>query len=220
MNNAWLSMITGCQGSKLLLKNNRQHGWYLAFGTDGKSACLGIPVQRVLMGELPVFIPDSIDKYTWLPILDLTEWTATSFIFKSPLYVRIATGIWPEQACVMTWDDRYPEEPLLRHACRQGFWSMSKTGLKRIAKHLGIGILASDSVHDIIAKIAKHEWGDEFSDGLELQILRSRIAPKNEAVEMLMECEEATDLMDKSDQAMQVSRNTTMASEMLRSFWA
>ena len=200
---SWLCSLFGLANANLLISSPgfEQGRWHLVFGTAGGSATLGLPFYKNAIGDKTFWKPGNATEYKLIPIVNLDEWTATSFQFRSPLWYRITTGRFPESSApVMVQDDGAPEEGLVKHALRKGWWKAPISALRRFCKHRGVAFNNTDRVGPLLLKAAKHEWGEEFDEELALLILQARMVSEDQALRLLCECEDAEDALDKSDQ--------------------
>lgn len=211
----WQSSVIGGAARKLLLSHPNVEGgkWFVSLGTGGGKMAAGLPLTLVRHQGKDFFVPEKMQKFHWLPILDWTEWKCLPYAFKAPLGIKCSTKRWLQhEFCVVIAPDRAPEDAdnLITVAAKHAFWDMPKTALRAVAQHVGAIYDKTSEVPDLIVAIANAVLDNPTDEQL-INILRLRVRVDDEALEMLgQEC--AQEMLDK-DEKDDVEKGKTKASE-------
>eukprot|EP00971_Amphidinium_carterae_P330665 6463831-Amphidinium_carterae.1 len=170
---------------------------YLVGKTFAGSAVLCLPVRRERIGFHSVFVLEPVTKLHWISICAVESWKAQGFSWVSPLQLRLTTGKWlGDHLCVML--AKGPEETLLRHCAREGFYDMPKSALTALAKEVGCDIRNGSALPDVLLQLCSCVL-PALTDEDKLCILRKRMPAMGDVEQPLVENEEAHELLEDKD---------------------
>eukprot|EP00971_Amphidinium_carterae_P104666 2072775-Amphidinium_carterae.2 len=170
---------------------------YLVGKTFAGSAVLALPVTRVHVNQHTVFVLEPVRGIHWISILGVESWKAQGFSWVSPLQLRLLTGKWLEgRLCVML--AKGPAESLVKHCAREGFYDMPKSALSAIAKEVGCDMKAGAHLPEMLLALCSFLL-PSLTDEDKLGILRKRMPAMGDLEQLLLDNEEAQELLEEKD---------------------
>ena len=184
---------------KIILRNKsfEKGAWFLAVRQFTGVSVLALPLAELTHEGMSYFVVDKVRKHFWLPMIEPTAWMCCSFVFKSPLSVKLKQGKWCHRyGCLM--EPTCEPTHLLALCARNAFWVVPKTTLVTAAKQLGIEVDPASSLPQLILTMAEKILG-KLSDEEKLQLLRKRLPKQDDVQELLMAQENLDELLEKDD---------------------
>ena len=137
-----------------------------------------------------------LEDIVFLPVDRIEEWRAMTFSWCSPLGARLRSKRWIPGVCALIRPTCEPA-PLLQVAARRGFYKIPKQGLLQIGRHVDAPLVRTDLLPKVLLDLCTKVLGP-LSDEIQLEILRHRIARRDDATDFL-QTEEAKEMLEKDD---------------------
>ena len=184
---------------KMLIRHKAYEGgaWFLAVKNYTGMSVMALKLQAVQHSGHSFFACETVTRPHFLPIVETESWQCCSFAFRSPLFIRLATGAW----CVSQGSlIRATSQPtsLLKLAAQNSFWTLPKTALATIGKEVGVHLDKSRPLAELILCFAESILG-ALSDEEKLRLLRLRLPKKGDIEEWLLQQEDLGELLEKDD---------------------
>eukprot|EP00971_Amphidinium_carterae_P152036 3013500-Amphidinium_carterae.1 len=149
---------------------------HLAGKTWAGACCLGLPLRAV---------PHAGKTYY---VLDASE---------SPLHIKIATGSFIRGASALM-EPEGKARSLLETCAEEAFYSIPRQGLGQLATEFGVPVPAGADFAQLLLALCTHALGD-LSAEKQLTLVRKRLPHLSDLQSMMMETDDATDLLDEAD---------------------
>jgi len=217
LGNLWLCSCF-CQASnKILLREKLPGGGhgkpFFAIGSCPGSSGLGWPAEEIHVPGyadrrcwVPSKTPPSEHREVFLVLLDLHQWEAVSFEWRSPVWQQLefprAAGKWPESIRAIS-DKGQDWKPLLETAARAGFWTLDKdSSLKPIAAACGLELMEGSTVFETTFQLVKHVLSCSDEECVPIMQLRAAMVDDHEAacLDALLEMDECVGMLDKEEE--------------------
>ncbi|CAE7209363.1 unnamed protein product [Symbiodinium sp. CCMP2592] len=184
---------------KMLIRHKSYEGgaWFLAVRNYTGMSVMALKLQAVQHSGHSFFACETVTRPHFLPIVETESWQCCSFAFRSPLFVRLATGAWCVSQGSLIQATSQPTS-LLKLAAQNSFWTLPKTALATIGKEVGVQLDKSRPLAELILCFAESILG-ALSDEEKLRLLRLRLPKKGDVEEWLLQQEDLGDLLEKDD---------------------
>ena len=146
----WLPLLSG---TRTILQEKESGQWFLCVVTMGGLCGIGLPLKRHQVGVLLEFWtldpPENEQDVRPLLITDPSKWSATTFVWASPLYQFHKD---PSKALLAATGSRIvvmaegPVDDLHLHAARAAFFSIGKAVLIKMATQLKVEVPTSSDL--------------------------------------------------------------------------
>ena len=169
--------------------------WARSFLVDVGMSCKRLVVFPCFSVNSDEFTTVSVlEDIVFLPVVKIEEWQAMTFSWCSPLGARLRSKRWIPGVCALIRPTCEPA-PLLQVAARRGFYNSPKQGLLQIGRHVDAPLVRTDLLPKVLLDLCTRVLGP-LSDEIQLEILRHRIARRDDATDFL-QTEEAKEMLEK-----------------------
>eukprot|EP00971_Amphidinium_carterae_P307001 6101050-Amphidinium_carterae.2 len=170
---------------------------HLAGKTWAGACTLGLPLREVVHASKTFYVLDAVTSHVWMPIVTLEGWRTQRFAWRSPLHIKLASGSCIEGVGAVM--EPIGEPRSLLHTCaEEAFYSIPRQGLGQLATEFGVCVPAGSDFAQLLLALCKHALG-ELSNELQLALVRKRLPHYSDLQSMLMESDDAVDLLDEAD---------------------
>lgn len=195
---SWLAILLGCPN--LIVKRRAGGRAYLAFASYSGIAGWGWPLVAQECGRRVIYRLDdnaTPEDTALFHVTDLQDWQATTFDWAGKLRMDIEFGWKSAPLCIVP---RYGFEALLQAVARQCFFSLPKTPLLQLGRHLKLEVDAGMNEVQILERLIMHSLPKVKPNDL-VEILRMRTATIESAQEFLnvLENDELAKTVDEKD---------------------
>ena len=143
---------------KIIMRNKAFHrgAWFLALKQFTGLSVLAIPLsldECVHEGK-KYFLLQKIRMPYWLPVVEATAWSCCTFVFRSPLGLKVTAGKWHQAPGCVLQATCEPTQ-LLKVSARNAFWTIPKTALVMVARHVGVDVNSAGALPQIVLDMAE-----------------------------------------------------------------
>jgi hypothetical protein len=202
---AWLSQLCHFSHNFAMRLKVAPDAWFLPLRNWGDSAVLVWPVlRRPFPGQNEFFwfepVMDLVEPRL-VSLLDLQEWSAVTFAWRSPLWQKINVQVaFDKVPCAIRRVTSESPRGLLEVAAQQGFWRLDLGFLSKLAKHLALDMSPASSLMQVLLRLVCSIKRCEHEDAL--VYLQKRLAENinsNRHAEDLLEVEELDSVLEPGD---------------------
>lgn len=196
--------------------------WMLSLGDMGDSAALAWPAEACDIEGTELkwfsFVGAASKRLHWVCLLDLAEWEACTFEWRSPAWQFVAhpslVALRPAVRAVQS----SPTEDLLKLAARQGFWGLGLITLQALGQSLGLSLRGCnlfDACWELVHHILQTDDNDTLACMQHRMSIMHREAPFRS--ELFLELDEGLSALDKDEEKdARRQQNTEKVEQRLR----
>ena len=134
--NSWCSLLVDVPRLCLRPRGRDDSDWFYSLGSVGGSAVAAWPMEIFVVGSVTFLSPKPEGCKFWLHLLRAEDWEALTVQWCGPLEQKARASCFPSDRFIVA-KGNHEALPLLQCAARSAFWSLPKTTLLSVARHLG-----------------------------------------------------------------------------------
>lgn len=205
---AWLCTLVRPKHNIVLIEKASGSSWFALRSWPDSCVLAFVAVKGTLPTGEDFYEADlSMTEPQLLPFVKLDEWEAIHYTWRAPSWqvARVAAAgqslaLRPALRAFSS-SGRGPE-PIDRVAARQGYWSIEKATLVKLAGHLGVMTSTGDSLVDLLVRLIKHSVpGTSAEDAVLLCKTRLALyAQASQWSEDILQIDDAMLVLDRNDE--------------------